>query len=195
VRVDATLVERDVMSWFWEHAESDLVAQDMTASATDLTALERSLERAEQQLAQWISPEVQATIGDLSEYTTGLRQRREARDEAARSLGAARAALPVVPLRDVESLRSKWESKSTAERREILGEVLHVLALHRDMRLVVCPPGVEVGNLPKRGFKRAPKLGPFPDEPPGSWILLLEPALKDAGNGASSVSGDRVADD
>lgn len=175
-RVDAGKVEDAVVSAFWK-LTADLEAHGARDDhAADLSGLAQALDRAENALAQWMTPEVQEAIGDLGQYTTGLRERRATRDEAAAQLGKARAveARPGEKLPPVETLRGAWERMSTRDRRELLGLRFDCIALRRDpVAIVVYPAGSGPDDLPRRGFKAAPVLEPFRDAPDASRLLAL----------------------
>lgn len=177
VRVDADAVERAVVEAFWS-ITTDLEAEGGAATQhdRDVGELEEALERATVALRQWMSPDVQGAIGDLGEYAGGLRERREAREQAAEALGRARleAARPNAEIPTVETLRTAWEQMSTRDRRELLGLRMDCVALRRDpSSVVVYPAGSGPADLPRRGFKTAPVLEPFPDPPNGARVLAL----------------------
>jgi DNA invertase Pin-like site-specific DNA recombinase len=180
VRIDAGLVEAAAVEAFWSLTR-DLEAEGTKDDRGELKAIERQLERAEHALKQWTSIEVQEAIGDTSEYAAGLRERRQARDEAAAKLGSARVE-PRATVKTTKRLRSEWQRATPQERRELLGLRLDTIALGRDRRMVVYAAGTGPTDLPRRGFKRDPSLAPFPDAPSGARVLRLETALKPAGN-------------
>ncbi len=173
-RVGAEQVERAAVEAFWR-VTADLEAEGAASQPEDLSALEDALASAERRLAQWLGPEVQEAIGDVAEYAAGLRTRREARDTAAADLGAARSeAQTTTDLPPVETLRGAWERMSTVDRRELMGLRLDCIALRRDpVGIVVYPAGTAPADLPRRGFKTAPVLAPFPDPPSGARVLAL----------------------
>lgn len=175
-RIDAQRVESAVVGAFWR-VTADLEAQGSAAHhAVDLSGLEGALDRADRALKQWMSAEVQEAIGDMGEYAAGLRERRATRDGAAEALGRARAvaASPAVDVPSVETLRSAWERMTTRDRRELLGLRIDTIALGRDpVGIVVYPAGTGPVDLPRRGFKVAPVLEPFPDAPRGARVLTL----------------------
>jgi hypothetical protein len=168
-RIDAETVEQAAVSAFWA-LTSDLEAHGREDAAGDIAVLEEELERTEAALKQCTALEVQEALGEL--WPQAIRERRAARDKAAADLGAARAAAPAT-LPSVETLRGAWERMSVQERRELLSLRFHCLSLSRERSLVVYPAGSDVGDLPRRGFKRAPVLEPFPAPPDGARVLAL----------------------
>lgn len=171
-RIDATTIEEKAVAAFWKLTR-DLEAEGTKDTAGDLAELEADLARAETRFRQSLSPEIQEASGGGPEWAAMVREAREARDVAADLLGRARAAARSEAVPDTETLRSAWERMSTQERRELLGLRFHVLALHHDHRLVVYPAGTFNGELPRRGFKTAPELVPFPKPPRGTRTLRL----------------------
>jgi len=162
--IDADTIERAAVDAFWS-LTADLEARGTADTVGDLAGLEAALERAGAALSQWMSPDVQEAIGDIAEYATGLRDRRQARDRAAAALGQARAASSrVADFPSVETLRGAWDRMATRQRRELLGLRFDCLALRRDpLGFTVYPAGTGPSDLPRRGFKTAPVLKPFPD--------------------------------
>jgi DNA invertase Pin-like site-specific DNA recombinase len=171
-RVDADRVEEAAIGAFWT-LTADLEARGEKDIQGELLKLERALGRAERTLVQWTSADVQEAIGDLAEYAAGLRERRDARDQAAEALGSARAKSGVADFPKAETLRGAWERMGVQERRQLLGLRLDCLALGRDRRLVVYPAGLGPTDLPRRGFRQAPTLAGFPDAPRGARALVL----------------------
>jgi site-specific DNA recombinase len=169
--VPADLLEDAAVKMFWKITR-DLEAKGTRDDSGDLAALEAELDKASTMFRQLLSPEVQDAIGDTPEFAVRLREAREARDKAADTLGKARA-VRTDDVPDTETLRAAWERMTTQERRELLGLRLHCLALRRDRRLVVYPVGVDVGELPRRGFKTAPEIVPFADPPRGTRTVRL----------------------
>ena len=170
VRIDAEVAEQAAVEAFWA-LTADLEAQGTDDVAGELSSLERALERAERLLAQLEDPRAQDALGDR--YLAVFRERREQRDRAAENLGRARAHARAPDFPSTETLRGAWERMSNGDRRELLGLRFHCLSLSRDRSLVVYPAGADVGDLPSRGFKRAPGLQPFPDPPDGARVLAL----------------------
>jgi DNA invertase Pin-like site-specific DNA recombinase len=173
-RVSAEALERGAVAAFWE-LTADLEAERRRDDSLDkIGELERELERASDQLAQWSSPEVQETIGDLPEYVTGLRERRKARDSAAGALGRARSVASDSPeVMPVGTLREAWGRMTTLERRQLLALRFDALAVGRDY-VTVYPDGTAPAGLPRRGFRRSPELAPFPDPPRRARVLALK---------------------
>jgi len=174
VRLRAEPVEAAAVDSFWS-LTADLEAQGSPSTREDHGALEAALERAETALRQYMSPDVQEAIGDPALWSAGLRERREARDTAAGNLGRARAsAAPVTDAPSVKTLRAAWESMSVQDRRELLALRFDAIALRRDPAgLVVYPVGTAPGDLPRRGYRKAPMLRPFPDAPEGARVVAL----------------------
>jgi hypothetical protein len=165
VRVDALALEEAALGSFWALVD-DLEAQGTTDDRGTLAALHQALDRAEQRLAEYLSPAVQDEVGDTMLWATGLGERRRARDDAAKALGAAKAeaderdALP-----SARSLRADWDSKPTRDRRELLGAWFDLIAVGRDGSVVVFPRGTGPADLPTRGYRRDPQLYPITDIP------------------------------
>jgi hypothetical protein len=172
-RIDAERVETAAVEAFWT-LTADLEARGTVDTEADLSGLQQDMERADRALQQWTSTEVQEAIGDLAEYAAGLRERRDARDQAAAALGRARAEVSTsATLPDVETLRGAWERMSTKDRRELLSLRFDCLALGRDpLTLTVYPSGTGPAELPRRGFKAAPVLVPFPSTSHGLALAL-----------------------
>src|SRR6266511_597876 len=159
-RIKADVVEPQAVDAFWK-ITGDLEARGRVDTSGEVAKLERKLERAERALQQWTSPEVQEAIGDLAEYAAGLRERRQARDEAAEKLGRAKASTNIASLPSIKTLRGEWEKATPQERRDLLGRRFDCLALGRDRKLIVYPTGTGPSDLPRRGYKREPTLSPF----------------------------------
>jgi hypothetical protein len=169
---DADTLEQAAEAAFWQ-LTSDLEAEGQPADdPAELHELEAALERAERNLAQWTSPEVQDAIGDMAEYATGLRERRQQREQAAEELGRLRVAPSPTPL-STETLRGAWERMTLAERRELIGLRFDCLALSRERSLVAYPSGTAPDGLPRRGYSRDARLAPFPDTPADARVLTL----------------------
>jgi site-specific DNA recombinase len=169
-RVAADAVETSAVAAFWKLTD-DLTAQGSRDTSGDLAGLEEALERAERLLAQLDTPEAQDALGER--YLEVFRQRREARDHAAAELGHARSAASTDGVPDPETLRGVWQRLSVQERRELLGLRFHALALSSEpLSIVVYPAGWDL-DLPRRGFKKAPVIEPFPDTPRGARVLAL----------------------
>jgi site-specific DNA recombinase len=166
--VAADVLERVAVEEFWRLTE-DIEAHGRQDTG-DLSGLEAALGRAERLLAQIEDPDAQEALGDR--YLDVFRQRREARDLAAEELGHARADVQVTELPSVETLRRAWERMSVHERREMLAARFQALSLGSDGVLVVWPTGSGL-DLPRRGFKKAPDLVPFPAAPNGARVLAL----------------------
>ena len=168
-RIDADTVEEAAVAAFWALTE-DIEAEGAQDVSGELAGLEAALARAERLVAQLQSPDAQDALGES--YLSVFRQRREERDRAAEALGHARAEASAETLPSIETLRGAWERMSVQDRRELLGLRFHCLALGRDRSLIVYPAGSEV-DFPRRGFKRAPVLQPFPAAPDGARLLTL----------------------
>jgi DNA invertase Pin-like site-specific DNA recombinase len=168
--VDAATVEDAAIAEFWRRTRN-LEARGVRDDRGELAALETEYENAQRNVTQLETAEAQDALGDR--YLAVFRERRQARDDAARRLGEARHAQPE-QLPDLETLRDAWDRMSTQERRELLALRFHVLALSRSRRLAVYPAGADVGDLPRRGYRRnVRELVPFPDPPRGTRILAL----------------------
>jgi hypothetical protein len=131
-----------------------------TAASVDLAPLVAALESAERRLEQALTPDVQDALGD--KWAGVVRERRQARDEAAATLGEARA-------RGCgEKPATFWETMRTfdfddpdlpvEEKRAAVASVFGAIACARDKTLDM---GVEVADLSRPGFRRAPKLNPL----------------------------------
>jgi site-specific DNA recombinase len=171
VRVQAEPVEDVVIAAFWALTD-DLDAEGREDVEGDLAALERDHARADDALKQWLSIDVQNAIGDTAEYADGLKERRVARDELLERVRHARSARGRV-LPDAQTLRAAWERMSAQERRELLALRFDCLALRPDRNIVIYPAGTGPTDLPRRGFRREPSVGPFPDIPGGARVLAL----------------------
>ena len=170
-RIDADTIEAAAVEAFWT-LTADLEAVGVPDAGGELEALEAVLEGADQRLAQVEDPAAQDAFGDR--YLAVVRERREARDRAREAVGHARAAASAngngIPSTD--TLRAAWERMGVQDRRELLGLRFHALALRRDLSLVVWPAGADV-DLPRRGFKQAPRLAAFPKPPASARSLAL----------------------
>ena len=169
VRIDADVLDDAAVRAFWRLTD-DVEAEGTPDSSGELASLEAALERAEQLVAQLSDAAAQEALGDS--YLAVFRQRRQERDEAAAALGHARAAAQSPDLPLAGTLRAAWDRMSIQERRELLGLRFHALALGGDRSLVVWSAGSDI-ELPRRGFKRAPVLEPFPAPPRGARTLTL----------------------
>jgi hypothetical protein len=179
-RIDAETIERVAVDVFWALTEN-LEAEGQADTDGDIARLEAALERAEDTLRQWASPEVQDAIGDLAQYADGLKVRRAARDAAADELGRVRGQRPVA-LPAADTLRAAWDRMKPQERRRLLAARFDCLALRRDRSLVAFPAGNGPADLPRRGFTKTPALASFPDPPDGARILRLEEPLEHLGD-------------
>lgn len=169
-RLHARPVEDAIVAAFWT-LTGDLEAQGAPGAPDDLDALQGALTRAAVRLAQVESEDAQDALGDR--WAIVVRERREARDAAAGELGRARAVEPVEPV-DVVSLRAAWEQMETRDRRDLIAARIDTVAVRRDpASLVVYPAGTGPAGLPRRGFKRAPELLPFPDAPAGAVAVAV----------------------
>jgi len=170
--IPADTAETAAVAAFWDLTE-DMEAHGTPDTRGRLRAHEKTLERAERALRDWTSPDVQEAIGDLAEYAAGLRERRATRDRAAEDLGRDRATAGVPAALPAETLRRVWERLSTRERRELLALRIDCLGLGRDRSIVVYPAGSAPLSLPRRGWRRDPRLCPLPDPPRGARVLAL----------------------
>lgn len=168
-RVDADTVEQAAIAAFWK-LTADVEATGTKDTSGELSGLEAALERAERLLTQLQAPDAQDALGD--DYLGVFRQRREERDRAAEALGRARADASRDGIPSADTLRAAWERMGVQDRRELLGLRFHALALGGDRSLVVWPAGSGI-DLPRRGFKRAPVLEPFPAPPRSARVLAL----------------------
>jgi site-specific DNA recombinase len=190
VRVDAATVEAVAVAAFWT-LTGELEAAGRQDDSGEAPRLAYELERAEKALAGWTSTDVQEAIGDDVLYAQGLRERRTARDQAAGKLGEAQAkSRGGRDLPDLETLRAAWGRMTAQERRHLLALRFDCLALHRDGSIVAYPAGSGPDDLPRRGFKTAPVLEPFPDPPDGARTLSLEEALEEAAHGRVRLDAD-----
>jgi site-specific DNA recombinase len=169
-RIDADAIEAAAIGAFWQLTD-DIEVQGTKDTGGELSGLENALERAERLLAQLDDADAQDALGER--YLAVFRQRREERDRAAEAVGRARAEAGKATLPDVETLRGAWDRMTVQDRRELLGLRFHCLALGRDRSLVVYPDGADVGDLPTRGYRKAPALAPFPATPRGARVLAL----------------------
>lgn len=181
-RVSADEVERAAVDIFWQLTE-DLEAIGSTAPNPDLDQLREAVERAERQLAQWASPDVQEAVGDHAVYLDGLRERKEKLARVHDALSQAQTAkVASAQLPDIETLRRSWTRMSTERRRELIRLRIDCFVLDRARQLVVYPFGRAPADLPRRGYRRAPTLAPFPDLPADSRPLVLEEAFEESGD-------------
>jgi DNA invertase Pin-like site-specific DNA recombinase len=179
-RVAAEAVERAAVEAFWAITK-DLEAEGRHDESGDLRQLERDLERADKSLREWASAEIQEAIGDLSEYSAGMRDRRRARDEIVEQLTrlqAKQSAHNALPNR--ETLAAAWERMNTQERRELVALRFDCLAVRRDGSIIAYAAGSGPMDLPRRGSTVAPLLVGFPDDlPHGARVLALKEAPKE----------------
>jgi site-specific DNA recombinase len=168
--VDAATVEDAVIAEFWRRTRN-LEARAVRDDSGQLAALQAEYEKAQRRVSELETPEAQDALGER--YFAVWRERIAARDDAARRLGEAQHAAPE-ELPDAETLRGAWDRMTTQDRRELLHVRFHALALSRSRRLAVYPAGADVGDLPRRGYRRnVRELVPFPDPPRGIRILAL----------------------
>jgi DNA invertase Pin-like site-specific DNA recombinase len=171
-RVGAEKIEKVATDVFWGLTEN-LEAEGQPDTEGDIAGLEAALERAEEALRDWASPEVQEAIGDLPQYVDGLKVRRAARDAVADELGRVRGHRPAA-LPAADTLRAAWGRMKPDERRRLLAVRFDCLALRRDGSVVAYPAGTGPDDLPRRGFTKAPALVSFPDPPDSARVLRLE---------------------
>lgn len=172
-RIDAETAEALAVDTFWRITD-DIEARGtaIVDNADRLDDLQADLDRAEQALRDYMAPDVQEAIGDAALWSTGLRERRETRDRIAGELGTLRAARAPEEFPAADTLRAAWERMTTRDRRELLSLRFDALALSRDPRqLVAYPAGTGPKDLPRRGFKSAPVLAPFPPAPKSAPIV------------------------
>ena len=170
MRLDADELEAAAIKLFWQ-LTADLEAAGSKDDSGELTALEAELEAAQARVTQLEAPGAQDALGDR--YLSVFAERITDRDTAAVALGHARARVGnAAAIPDVETLRGAWDRMTVPQRRELLGLRFHSLALASDRSLVVWPAGSDV-DVPRRGFKTAPTLAPFPDPPRGARSLVL----------------------
>jgi site-specific DNA recombinase len=168
-RIDADTIEAAAVEAFWK-LTADLEATGVADTTGELDGLEKTVELAEQRVAQLSGADAQDALGES--YLDTFRQRREELAAALDALGQARAAASRDGIPSSDTLRRAWERMGVQDRRELLGLRFHALALSRSRSLVVYPAGSDV-ELPTRGFKRAPVLAPFPAVPRRARSLAL----------------------
>lgn len=177
-RVRADALETAIEAQFWQWA-SDVHSEPADQPDVDLAPLEHALALAERRVMQAMTPEVQDAAGEA--WAAMIRERREERDAAAQELGQARAKaeLPTRrPVVDTVSLERRWSTMAAVERRELLADVLWTdciaVSAGPPRSAVVYQRGTEPADLPRRGFKPAPSLRPFPAElPPDATVVAV----------------------
>lgn len=171
VRINADLLEEAAVEALWA-VTADIEARGTADSGSDLAGLQAALERAEARLTQAESSEMQDAFGDR--WPAVVRERRGARDDVAAELARVRASTVDTTEVQVDTLRAVWERMTTRDRRDLLGLRFDALAVRRDPRaLIVYPAGTGPTDLPRRGFKREPRLDPFPEPPVQGHVLNL----------------------
>lgn len=183
-RAYAGPVEEAAERAFWALTE-DLRAEPIASESVDLSRFAQELERAEQRLAQAMTPEVQDAAGDS--WAAMIRERRAERDVAATALADARGhvgegarALP-----GPETLRAVWDRATPADRRELLAARFDAFALCRDaegLTVVAFPAGAGLVGLSRRGFRRTPSLRPI-DIPDDARVVPLKQPREGVTNG------------
>lgn len=172
--IAAEKVEQAVIGAFWS-LTADLEAEGGREAHADLSGLEDALERAQERVEQLLPAAMQDQLGDR--YGEVFSERQEDVRRAAEALGHARAeqaASESAEAVSVERLSNAWERMSTRDRRELLGLRFDCIALSRDpVAIVAYPAGTGPTDLPRRGYKVAPVLGPFPDPPASARLLAL----------------------
>jgi DNA invertase Pin-like site-specific DNA recombinase len=168
-RIDADIIEAAAVEAFWK-LTADIEASGVADTTGELDGLEKTVELAEQRVAQLSGADAQDALGES--YLDTFRQRREELAAALDALGQARAAASRDGIPSSDTLRRAWERMTIQDRRELLGLRFHALALSRSRSLVVYPAGSDI-ELPTRGFKRAPVLVPFPAVPRRARSLTL----------------------
>ena len=161
-RVDVDVLDEAVVDGFWRLVDDISASGKEVASDAQIATLESVLAKTEKRLEQFLSPAVQDELGDTPEWAAGLKQRRRARDEAAETLGRARAEATRSSngAPTAATLRKKWKTWSTIERREAIAAHLDLVAVGRDDSVALFVRGTGP-VLPKPGFRREPRLWPI----------------------------------
>lgn len=166
------IVERRFLSWEHETLEAE-------ADTTDLGGLRLTLARAEQRLAQALSPEVQDAAGES--WGELVRDRRRERDEAALAVGNAEASERRVPTSRSDIAR-RWPGMSISQRREALSAEISDVVVRRVGRGEV---GVWMRSHSDPALPRpAGALVPVDDPPEDSWVFTLEDDREPLGDAA-----------
>lgn len=145
--------------------------RDRTGRLAELAA---AAERERVALAQFASPTVQAEIGDLGIYASGLRERRErveAAEAALRAEQRLREAAHDLPA--LVTWEHAWERMTLDERAGLLATRYDCIQLRRNPDLlIVYPVGTGPVDLPRRGFRRDPVVRGFDLDLPGGARVL-----------------------
>jgi site-specific DNA recombinase len=152
------------------------LAGDAIDAATDLSALETTLAKAERDLEAWRDDSDTQEILGRDGWLDGLRVRQQRVGQARTELADARTAeAGTVEFPPVAELRGLWAQMAVEDRREHLQAVIDVVALRRppsggslDDGIVIWPAGAGP-ELPRRGFHRRPVLRAF-DGPDGAGV-------------------------
>jgi hypothetical protein len=160
-----------VLAAFWQNREA-FEARGTRERPDDrnLLKLQAALAKAQKRFEQWSSPAVQDEIGDTPEWAKGLRERREARDVAAKALGHAQAQVKHEDdheLPSLATLREDWDGMTTEAQRELLARVFDLVGVTAEHLIVAFETGTGPTDLPTRGFRAEPRLCPIaiPDMP------------------------------
>jgi DNA invertase Pin-like site-specific DNA recombinase len=170
-RVRGETIESLVLADFWTQCESQGCTEDHDR-IRDVAELTRAVARERSTLSEWASPAMQAAIGDVELYITGIRQRRMrvAEAEAALEIERARSSHLIA---DRSSLRWVWNEMPISERFALLAAAYDCIALSRKPDLVVAYPiGTGPANLPRQGYRCSPDLRPFSDDLPSNARIL-----------------------
>jgi DNA invertase Pin-like site-specific DNA recombinase len=155
-RVDADLIERRVLD---EIDGMSVPKVPTRGSSAPLNTLETAFQSAERLLEQALTPEAQEALGDV--WAATVKGRREARDDAARALGEARAT--------ADRSKNFWDAfrqldltnATREELREAIAGVFRYIAVDRAKELHYPPDDYGTPTLSRRGFTREPGLNPL----------------------------------
>ena len=169
--VVASKVEPLAEAAFWA-ITADLRAKATRKPDDDVAKLRKALEAAERRLTDALTTEMQDAAGDG--WAEMVRGRRGERDGLLEGLSDAMASSTDDAVPDETTLREAWRNATVTERRELLAARLDCIALRRsgDVQATVWPKGTVTFELPFRGYKREPRLCPFPDEIPSDIRTL-----------------------
>jgi DNA invertase Pin-like site-specific DNA recombinase len=169
--IAASKIEPLAEAAFWA-LTADLRAKATRRPDDRVARLQGSAEAAQQRLTQALSPDVQDAAGDG--WAEMVRNRRDERDQALAALTDAKTSVLDSELPDEATLRQAWGAATVTERRELLAARLDCIALRRNghVEATVWPKGTITFELPYRGYKREPRLCPFPAEVPGNVRTL-----------------------
>jgi DNA invertase Pin-like site-specific DNA recombinase len=139
------------------------------SDALDVDALAAEVERAADRLAQIQQPAAQDALGD--QYLQMFKRRREEYEQIVMALDAAREAQAEHDVIYTPGPGDVGDDVPVAQRREAMARYLDAVAVRR-IDGNVCLDFYPRGTLPqgmdlsRRGFKRKPKLRPFPEPAP-----------------------------